>query len=125
MNAEFIMIVTACPNRQEADRLSRALVDQRLAACVQASTITSRYRWRGTIETEDEIRLLIKTKASCFEQISKTITALLSYENPEILVLRFINNLNKSITSYMVGSSCMLEESHGYWTTKSTAGACR
>ena len=41
------------------------------------------------------------------------------------LVLRFINNLNKVVTSYIVGSSCMLEESHGYWTTKSTAGACR
>ena len=41
------------------------------------------------------------------------------------LVLRFINNLNKLVTSYIVGSSCMLEESHGYWTTKSTAGACR
>ena len=40
------------------------------------------------------------------------------------LVLRFINNLNKVVTSYIVGSSCMLEESHGYWTTKSTAGAC-
>ena len=42
-----------------------------------------------------------------------------------MLVLRFINNLNKVVTSYIVGSSCMLEESHGYWTTKSTAGACR
>ena len=41
------------------------------------------------------------------------------------LVLRFINNLNKLVTSYIVGSSCMLEESHGYWTTKSTAGASR
>src|SRR6266481_8246298 len=41
------------------------------------------------------------------------------------LVSCFVNNLNKSLTSYIVGSSCLLEESHDYWTAKSTTGACR
>ncbi len=60
-----------------------------------------------------------RTRTKLFDR-KQDITSLMDH-----LVLRFINNLNKLVTSYIVGSSCMLEESHGYWTTKSTAGASR
>lgn len=85
MAHEYVIIITACPTSDEADSLAKALIDRRLAACVQANSISSTYHWQGRVEQADEIRLLIKTSASKFDSISELIKNTLSYENPEIL----------------------------------------
>ena len=85
MQNEYIIIITACPNVEEAKKLTRTLLDAKLAACIQASHIESTYRWQGNIDTEKEVRLLIKTRSVLFDEIAAQIRSQLSFVNPEIL----------------------------------------
>jgi len=68
-------------------RLASELVDKRLAACVQASDIKSTYRWKGVVEREKEVRLLIKARHANYKDIEALIKSTLSYQNPEVLAI--------------------------------------
>ena len=85
--AKYLIVMTTCPSNEEAARLAQALVEKKLAACVQASHITSTYRWQGVVETAPEVRLVIKAKAADYDAIAALIVALHSYENPEVLAI--------------------------------------
>jgi uncharacterized protein involved in tolerance to divalent cations len=63
------------------------LVAERLAACVQTTPITSRYVWKGALQKDAEVLLLIKTRAGLFEEVRARIRALHSYETPEVLMI--------------------------------------
>ena len=85
---DMIQIITTTATRAEALRLARALVEQRLAACVQIDgPLTSVYRWQGAIEEAEEWRCLIKTGAALYPQVEAAIRALHSYATPEILAV--------------------------------------
>jgi len=84
---KYLVVMTTCAGDEEATRLAQALVEKKLAACVQASSITSTYRWHGAVETAREVRLLIKARAVDYEAIAALIGALHSYENPEVLAI--------------------------------------
>jgi periplasmic divalent cation tolerance protein len=84
-SAKYIIVITACPNEDQADKLASALIEQKLAACVQASAIKSTYHWNGKTERENEVRLLIKAKYSDYADIEILIKATLTYKNPEVL----------------------------------------
>lgn len=72
---------------EEAERIARALVEQKLAACVNlVPGITSVYRWKGAVETASEVLLLIKTSAELVERVEAALRAAHSYEIPEVLV---------------------------------------
>ncbi len=88
--AKYLIVMTTCASDEQATRIAAALVEQRLAACVQSSRITSTYRWQGAVETAPEVRLLIKTKAAHYEAVAALIAALHSYENPEVLAIPVI-----------------------------------
>jgi uncharacterized protein involved in tolerance to divalent cations len=62
-------------------------VGERLAACVQLAPIGSRYVWKGAVQRDDEVLLLIKTEAALFEAVRARVRALHSYETPEIVML--------------------------------------
>lgn len=82
------LILTTCATRDEAERIARALVEERLAACVNlVPGLTSIYRWQGEIDTSSEILLLMKTTAAKVDQVQDAIRRLHSYELPELLVL--------------------------------------
>lgn len=82
-----LVLSTAC-SRAEAERIARALVDERLAACVNlVPGLTSLYRWQGEVESAEEILLLIKTTLENLERVEAAIRRLHSYEVPEFLVL--------------------------------------
>ena len=89
-DTKYVMIMTTCASDEQAARIATALVEQKLAACVQASRITSTYRWRGTVETEPEVRLLIKARAADYEVIATRVAAMHSYENPEVLAIPIV-----------------------------------
>ena len=85
---EFIQVVITTASREEAEAIARALVEQRLAACVQISgPMTSVYRWEGRIETAAEWRCTIKSRQSLWEPLLAAIRPLHSYQVPEILAL--------------------------------------
>jgi periplasmic divalent cation tolerance protein len=85
---EARLIVTTAGSRDEAERIARALVDDRLAACVNiVPGLTSIYRWQGKVEAAPELLLLIKTTAANLTQLEEAVRRLHSYEIPEFLVL--------------------------------------
>jgi periplasmic divalent cation tolerance protein len=84
--ADYLQVTTAAGSEEEAERISAALIERRVAACVQViGPISSRYRWQGKIEREQEWLCLAKTEASRYDELEGAIRELHSYEEPEIL----------------------------------------
>jgi periplasmic divalent cation tolerance protein len=81
-----MLVITNAPDRAVAEKIARALVEQKLAACVNMlAACSSVYRWQGKIETAEEIPLLIKTRAEIFPEVEAAIRQLHPYELPEIV----------------------------------------
>jgi periplasmic divalent cation tolerance protein len=84
--ADHIQVFTTTGSEQEAESISSALVERRLAACVQViGPIASRYRWQGKVERSREWLCLAKTEASRYPELEATIRELHSYDEPEII----------------------------------------
>jgi periplasmic divalent cation tolerance protein len=84
----YILVLCTCPSLSEADAVATALIEERLAACVnRLPGIKSMYRWEGKVTHDDEILLLIKTSANLFTRLEKTIKKLHPYETPEIIAI--------------------------------------
>jgi periplasmic divalent cation tolerance protein len=82
------LVVTTVGDREAALRLARALVDARLAACVQiVDGLRSIYRWQGAIEDATECQLIAKTPPSRAEALVARLRELHPYEVPEIVTL--------------------------------------
>ena len=82
------LVVTTAGSADEARRIAEALLDRKLAACVNIlPKITSIYRWKGKIEESDEWMLWIKTTQAAFESVRDAIKEFHSYELPECLCL--------------------------------------
>jgi periplasmic divalent cation tolerance protein len=84
-----LALLVTCGSRDEADRIAHALVEQRLAACVQISAIDSVYRWQDQLHSDPEWRLLVKTTAARAAAAERAIRALHGYELPVIVTLAF------------------------------------
>ena len=88
MTSETMVVLTTCGNDEDADALARALVERRLAACVNAvSKVTSTYRWKGEVQHDQETLLIIKTTAARLAAVEKTIREKSKYELPELIAL--------------------------------------
>jgi periplasmic divalent cation tolerance protein len=82
------IVLTTAGSQEEARKIARALVDRRLATCVNiVPRIESVYRWKDQVESAEEWLLLIKTRADTFERVRDTIEELHSYELPECIML--------------------------------------
>jgi periplasmic divalent cation tolerance protein len=82
------IVLTTAGSPEEAEKIARALVERRLAACVNiVPQIQSIYRWKDKIEQETEWLLIIKTKTNLFESVADAIKELHSYELPECVML--------------------------------------
>ncbi len=82
---DIVTVSIACGSQAEAQAIARALVEQRLAACVQAHAITSTYVWQGALETAPEVTLTAKTLAAKLDALEALVRARHSYEVPEII----------------------------------------
>jgi periplasmic divalent cation tolerance protein len=86
----YMQVVTTTNSEEQAQQIANALVEARLAACVEiAGPRKSVYRWQGKIDTSTEWRLVIKTRAALFDEISEKIRELHSYELPQIAATEF------------------------------------
>src|SRR5262245_3637173 len=89
---EFIIVYVTAGSPAEGDRLARALVDERLAACVnRIAPVQSVYRWEGKLEQSEEQLLIIKTQKELFAALEKRVRELHSYSVPEIIALPIID----------------------------------
>jgi periplasmic divalent cation tolerance protein len=88
MTTDARIILSTAASREEADRIANALVERRLAACVNVvGPMASVYRWQGKVEKADEFLLLIKTSAARFPEVAAAIRELHSYDVPECIEL--------------------------------------
>jgi periplasmic divalent cation tolerance protein len=80
--------MTMCGSEEEAGRVARHLVENRLAACVGVTPrVRSLYWWQGKVENAEEWALTIKTRAALYTQVEAAIRTVHSYEIPEILAV--------------------------------------
>ena len=78
-------MLTTTNSRELTTTIARMLLDQRLAACVQATNIRSFYRWDGAVQEDDEQLLVIKCRAAAFPQIEAAIRSVHPYDVPAIV----------------------------------------
>lgn len=82
------IVLSTASSAEEARRIARALVDRRLAACVNiVPQVESIYRWQEKIESSPEWLLIVKTHAEAFDSLRDAIKDLHSYEVPECIML--------------------------------------
>jgi periplasmic divalent cation tolerance protein len=82
------VVLTTTPSEEEARKIARALVGERLAACVNIiPKVESIYRWQDKVEEAREYLLLIKTTESAFALLQEKLKQLHSYELPECVAL--------------------------------------
>lgn len=87
-DAVVVYITAASP--EEAATLARALVSERLAACVNRLPVESIYRWQGAVEEAGEVLLIVKTRRAALDALAARVRALHSYTVPEIIALPVI-----------------------------------
>ena len=86
-----IVVLTTCGSADEARRIARELIAQRLAACVNLlPPVRSVYHWKGAIEEAEETLMIIKSTRRLFEPLQAAIAGLHSYEVPEIIALPIV-----------------------------------
>ena len=83
-----VLVMSAVGAQSDAQKIARTLVEERVAACVNiVPGITSIYRWKGAVEQEGEVLLVIKTIGERVEQLKARLVELHPYELPEVVVL--------------------------------------
>jgi len=84
----YIQVLTTTEKKEDAEKIAMALVERKLAACVQITgPITSTYRWKGNIEKAEEWQCVIKSRKDLFRDIEKAIKSVHPYEVPEIIAV--------------------------------------
>jgi periplasmic divalent cation tolerance protein len=89
-----IVVLVTCSSVEEGRKIARALVERRLAACVNVVTgIESVYRWKGAVEEASECLLLAKTTRGRFDPLQSAVRELHSYELPEVVALPIVDGV--------------------------------
>ena len=88
MSERAVFVYTTYPSLVEAERIGKAVLDRRLAACVNILPgMISHYWWQGKIERGEEVVMIIKTRASLADAVCAAVKEMHSYDTPAILVL--------------------------------------
>ena len=89
-----LICFTTCPDHASAERLSQALVRERLAACVSVLPgMRSTYRWQGALEQADEVLVMIKTTRARYPALQARLPAVHPYELPELVAVEAVEGL--------------------------------
>lgn len=83
---KFVLVLSTTAKQRVAERIARALVREKLAACVNVIPgLISHYRWKGRVERSHEWLLLVKTRAALFPRLAERVKELHPYAVPEII----------------------------------------
>jgi periplasmic divalent cation tolerance protein len=86
--SEHLLVITNVGNEEDAAKVARGVVESRVAACVNiVSSVRSFYQWKGNLEDERELTLLMKTRADRYSDLEAVIHELHPYEVPELIAL--------------------------------------
>lgn len=95
---DYMVVLITAPNEDEAVKISKTLVEEKLAGCINIiKNVRSIYFWKGKIEDEPEVLMVVKTKSELFEELEKRVKSLHSYTVPEIIGLE----IKKGSQSYL------------------------
>jgi periplasmic divalent cation tolerance protein len=87
-----ILVLTNTPDRVVAEALAKALLDDRLAACVNiGAAVQSIYHWRGRIEMASEVQVAIKTRPALYKNVEDRIRKIHPYDTPEIIAIPIVD----------------------------------
>jgi periplasmic divalent cation tolerance protein len=89
--SDYCIVSTTTDTKENADLISKTLLEKKLIACAQHYVTQSTYKWKGKVISSDEIMLEMKTKRSLFAHIKKEIEKLHTYEVPEIVMIRLLD----------------------------------
>lgn len=95
-----VIVQTTISNEEEAKKIAKILIQDKLAACVQLKNIESLYNWDGKLCCERETLLSVKTKKELFSKVKSKILELHSYDTPEIIELD-ISNISKDYLKFI------------------------
>lgn len=91
MEKSPIAVLVTTSNKEEAEKIARSLLDERLIACANIiGPVHSLFWWAGKVENVEEYLLLMKTRRDLFDKLCERVKALHSYEVPEIIALPII-----------------------------------
>jgi periplasmic divalent cation tolerance protein len=100
-----VLVYTTWPSIVEAEQAGRAIVERRLAACVNILPgMISHYWWQGKLERADEVVMIIKTRASMAEPVHGAVKELHSYTTPAIMDLP-VENVDPDYHAWIVGET--------------------
>jgi periplasmic divalent cation tolerance protein len=106
---ELVQVTTAVGSRDEAERIATALVERRLAGCVQiVGPVRSVYRWQGAIEQGDEWLCLVKTTRAAYPEAEALIQSIHSYECPEVIATPIVDGSAAYLA--WLGEACVRPE---------------
>jgi periplasmic divalent cation tolerance protein len=110
---EPLIVLSTFPNTDTARHIATALVEERLAACVNlCPAVQSIYRWQGQVESAEEVLAIIKTTRSAYGALEERLKTLHPYDVPEIIALPVERGL-ESYVKWLGESVCApLESSH-------------
>ncbi len=99
MSMSVMLCLCACPDEASAAAIAKALVQERLAACVnRLPAVRSTYRWQGRVEEAEEVLLLIKTTKDRLDDLIGRVQALHPYELPELIAVEAEGGLAPYLT---------------------------
>ncbi len=84
MKSNTIAVFTTTDSLEEARKLTKSLVEQKLAACAQISEIESFYTWDKEVQNDQEFRIMFKTTKDKYKDVEKAILKIHSYDLPAI-----------------------------------------
>lgn len=98
---DFIQVLTTLEKKDDAEKIARALVEKRIAACVQIiGPLTSFFQWQGKLDSAQEYLCVIKSRNDLFQEMETIIKSMHPYEVPEILATP-ITKGNKDYLSWL------------------------
>ena len=101
------VIYCTVPNDFSANLIASTLIDENLAACVNiVPSVTSVYKWEGSVQTDSELLLIIKTQQSKFNDVEKRIKELHENSIPEIIAVPIIKGSEEYQNWIIKETSC-------------------
>jgi len=89
---EALIVYITAPNEEEAAKIAKILVEERLAGCVNiVKDIRSIYSWQGKLEDEKEVLMIVKTRQKLFSALTSKVKELHSYTVPEIIAMPIVD----------------------------------
>jgi periplasmic divalent cation tolerance protein len=92
--SDVVLALSTAPDAEQAARIARALVDERLIACANlVPGLISIYRWQGVVQSDAEVLLLMKTRRSLVRRLKERLPQLHPYQVPELVVTEVTDGL--------------------------------